>query len=60
MVVGVADDVRTDRIFQALADATRRDIVLRTLTGEHSVSDLARQANGVKDVKSTLQVNPSR
>jgi DNA-binding transcriptional ArsR family regulator len=32
-----------DRIFQALADATRRDIVTRVMAGEHSVSDLASQ-----------------
>lgn len=30
-----------DRIFRALADATRRDIVERTLVGEASVSQLA-------------------
>lgn len=30
-----------DRIFRALADATRRDILRRTLTGEASVSQLA-------------------
>ncbi|QYJ03387.1 metalloregulator ArsR/SmtB family transcription factor [Nocardioides panacisoli] len=30
-----------DRIFRALADATRRDIVRRTLATEASVSDLA-------------------
>lgn len=30
-----------DRIFRALADATRRDILRRTLTGEQSVSALA-------------------
>ena len=30
-----------DRIFHALADATRRDIVWRTLTVEASVSELA-------------------
>ncbi|RJN31412.1 ArsR/SmtB family transcription factor [Nesterenkonia natronophila] len=30
-----------DRIFRALADATRRDIVHRTLTAEASISDLA-------------------
>ncbi len=30
-----------DRIFRALADATRRDIVRRTLDGEASVSSLA-------------------
>lgn len=31
----------TDLIFQALADATRRDIVRLTMHGEHSVSELA-------------------
>jgi DNA-binding transcriptional ArsR family regulator len=31
-----------DRIFRALADATRRDIVRRTLTGEETVSRLAQ------------------
>jgi DNA-binding transcriptional ArsR family regulator len=31
-----------DRVFQALADRTRRDIVVRTLQAEHSVSTLAR------------------
>lgn len=34
-------DVEVDRIFHALADATRRDIVRRTLVGEASVSELA-------------------
>jgi len=33
---------RTDRVFRALGDATRRDIVRRTMEGEHSVSALAR------------------
>ena len=33
---------RADRLFHALADATRRDIVLRTMHEEHSVSALAR------------------
>jgi DNA-binding transcriptional ArsR family regulator len=40
MVVG--GHVRTDRQFRALADATRRDIVGRTLQQEHSVSALAQ------------------
>lgn len=31
-----------DQLFHALADATRRDIVRRTMDGEHSVSALAR------------------
>ncbi len=34
-------DADVDRIFRALADATRRDIVRRTLLGEASVSELA-------------------
>jgi len=34
-------DADVDRIFHALADATRRDIVRRTLTTEASVSELA-------------------
>lgn len=33
---------RTDQIFHALGDATRRDIVTRALDGDHSVSSLAR------------------
>lgn len=35
------DDTEVDRLFQALADATRRDIVRRTVEGELSVSRLA-------------------
>ncbi len=35
-------DDEIDRVFKALAAATRRDILRRTLTGEHSVSALAR------------------
>jgi DNA-binding transcriptional ArsR family regulator len=34
-------DGEVDRIFRALADSTRRDIVRRTLSGEASVSELA-------------------
>ncbi|MFO6454224.1 MULTISPECIES: ArsR/SmtB family transcription factor [unclassified Aeromicrobium] len=34
-------DAEVDRIFHALADSTRRDIVRRTLVGEASVSRLA-------------------
>lgn len=37
---GLSDD-EVDRIFRAMADATRRDIVRRTLRGEASVSTLA-------------------
>lgn len=43
MVVDSLTDERADRVFHALADATRRDIVVRTLEGEHSVSALARR-----------------
>lgn len=35
-------DAEVDLIFRALADATRRDIVRRTLTAQASVSQLAR------------------
>lgn len=42
MVVDTSDDTMTDAILHALADATRRDIVRRAVTGEHSVSALAR------------------
>jgi DNA-binding transcriptional ArsR family regulator len=42
MVVGLREE-RADRVFHALADATRRDIVRRALGGEHSVSALARR-----------------
>ncbi len=42
MVVDIAlSDAAVDRIFHALADATRRDIVRRTLAGDTSVSRLA-------------------
>jgi DNA-binding transcriptional ArsR family regulator len=34
-------DADVDRIFRALADTTRRDILRRTLAGEQSVSALA-------------------
>ena len=37
---GLSDD-EVDRLFRALADATRRDILRRTMAGESSVSHLA-------------------
>ena len=40
--VDLVEPELTDRVFHALADATRRDIVTRTLRAEHSVSSLAR------------------
>ena len=42
MVVGNTDEAQNDRVFHALADATRRDIMRRTVQAEHSVSGLAR------------------
>lgn len=42
MVVDQFSDAEVDRLFHALADATRRDIVRRVLVAEHSVSELAR------------------
>ncbi len=38
----VVDSPDTDRLFFALSDATRRDIITQTLDGERSVSDLGR------------------
>lgn len=34
-------EAEVDRIFRALADATRRDIVRRTLAGQATISELA-------------------
>ncbi|MGC1239464.1 MAG: ArsR family transcriptional regulator [Acidimicrobiales bacterium] len=41
MVVDLISDERVDRLFQALADSTRRDILLRSISHEQSVSSLA-------------------
>src|SRR3712207_9586364 len=41
MVVGELSEEDVDRLFHALADATRRDILRRCLRGEPSVSRLA-------------------
>lgn len=41
MVVYELSEAELDRLFQALADATRRDIVRRVTVGEYSVSRLA-------------------
>lgn len=45
MFAGVSgdDEDRTDALFHALADRTRRDILRRVLAGEHSVSTLAEK-----------------
>jgi DNA-binding transcriptional ArsR family regulator len=43
MVVEVVSAPETDKVFHALADATRRDIVRTVLVEEHSVSALARR-----------------
>ena len=44
MVVGIElSDDEIDRVFHALAAATRRDILRRTLSSEYSVSALARE-----------------
>ena len=46
MVVQIdLSDEAVDRIFRALADSTRRDIVRRTLVSELSVSELASDYN---------------
>ena len=45
-----------DRIFHAVADSTRRDIVNLVLQGEHSVSELARRLDlGKSTVHRALQ-----
>jgi DNA-binding transcriptional ArsR family regulator len=43
MVVDNLANEQADRVFHALADTTRRDILLRTLEGQHNVSALARR-----------------
>ena len=43
MVVDTRADENIDRIFRALADSTRRDIVRRTLASTFSVSELAHE-----------------
>jgi DNA-binding transcriptional ArsR family regulator len=42
MVVATISEPAVDQLFHALADATRRDIVVRAATGDLSVSALAR------------------
>ncbi len=42
MVVDQLSEAEVDRLFQALADRTRRDIVVRAAAGDLSVSALAR------------------
>jgi DNA-binding transcriptional ArsR family regulator len=41
--IGEITEADVDRVFHALADATRRDIIARTLTQEQSVSSLAER-----------------
>jgi DNA-binding transcriptional ArsR family regulator len=43
MVVSGLSEQEADRVFHALADTTRRDIMARTVAREQSVSSLARQ-----------------
>jgi DNA-binding transcriptional ArsR family regulator len=43
MVVDLQTDDDVDRIFHALADATRRDILVQAIQHEQSVSALARR-----------------
>ncbi len=42
MIVEIAEEERADRLFGALANSTRRDIVRRTLKDDYSVSELSR------------------
>ena len=41
MVVSMQTTLDFDRVFRALADATRRDIVRRAIAGEEGVAELA-------------------
>src|ERR687894_1724453 len=41
MVVSMQTTLDFDRVFQALADTTRRDIVRRAIAGEEGVAELA-------------------
>ena len=41
MVVDQLSDAEVDRLFHALADATRRDIVRRAIDGQEGVAELA-------------------
>jgi DNA-binding transcriptional ArsR family regulator len=43
MIISRNDEDQADRIFRALADRTRRDIVRRAMSGTLSESGLARQ-----------------
>lgn len=43
MVVDLPSDDQTDRVFRALADRTRRDILGRTIERHESVSALSRR-----------------
>jgi DNA-binding transcriptional ArsR family regulator len=45
MVVVEWSEAEIDRVFRALADATRRDIVARTMRSDQSVSELAQGYN---------------
>ena len=41
MVVGLQRDEKTDLLFHALSDSTRRDIIIRAMIDDFSVSGLA-------------------
>lgn len=41
MVVSMQDTFNADHVFAALADATRRDIVLRAMRGSEGIAELA-------------------
>ena len=43
MVIDTGHDERTDLLFHALADPTRRDIIAEAVGGDRSVSALARR-----------------
>ena len=57
MVVDLLSDREVDRLFHALADATRRDIVRRVMGGDRSISELAHEyAMSMTAVQKHVQV----
>ena len=54
-MVARLQDAEIDRVFRALADVTRRDILRRTLAGELSVSGLASDYAAVQKHVAVLE-----
>lgn len=50
---------RTDLLFHALADATRRDIIRLALQGEHSVSDVRKDPTALTMIVTSERAAPA-